>query len=223
LLIDSDDGSVSPNDNDDVNTCDKHDHNQNGGSVSRSPADADAPDRAFANIFSNIQVYVIAEYYDIPQLKRRAVDKLQARVYQKGGWCADSLTLALRQATSLVRDGDTLHRLLWSAATEHAAALLAHAPFTQLLRAGGDFAEHFAAALAAQRTRDLAMQRRQLEGEQRRHAAKEEALRAARDEAKRQLAAERNQPRWTDFAPSIYCNPNSNVLGRSENHGRNYW
>jgi hypothetical protein len=123
-----------------------------------------------------VYVYSLAEYYDIPQLKRLALEKLLSRHDMQGEWPAEGLMIALHLAANLLPEGDVLHELLCAAAVEHAAALVRHPRFNKLMRDGGAFAENFTRALVAQRSRELATQRQQLDAAQRAYAAEVAAM-----------------------------------------------
>ncbi len=148
------------------------------------------------SVVANVYVYAIAEYYAIPQLKAHALDKLSTRVALMGGWPADGLALALHLATSLGPDGDPLHDLVYAAAVEHAASLVAHPRFDQLLYAGGAFSQLFTGKLAAaarQHADDAAAVRAQLDASRKKHAAEAASLRAQLADAQAKLGAERTR------------------------------
>ncbi len=168
------------------------------------------PDNESAPVVANVYVYAISEYYDVPQLKAYALEKLLVRVALMGGWPAEGLVLALQLAVNLVREGDMLYDLVCSAAVEHAASLVAHPRFKQLLRTSGAFAEYFTGALAAQReqldtaNRKLAAEaaalRAQLDEGKKKHAAEAASLRAQLDNAQEKLAAERTRRHQAESA-----------------------
>jgi hypothetical protein len=153
-------------------------------------------DATAAAMLANANVFTLADYYAVPSLKERAVEKLLARANggESGadGWPTDALVLMLHIVTQRVRPGETLYDVVFAAAIERASQLVVHRRFRQLMHAAGAFAADFAAGLVAKSTLEQAAQRERAAAEA---ARQQEELARVRAELRLARASSDEQKR----------------------------